>query len=244
MRGVAVAGIDDPLGLVELRLVGDVANHTRLRAGAEQGSLRALEHFDTLDIGRIDVEVAAGQLSGLFIEVDRDVREASRRTGGLLAVLSGRQAAHVNETLSWTLVCHGDVGQKLDVVVQCRDIQLPERLGGQRRNGNRHVLHVFRAALRRHGDLLNPLGRLGIGCGRSVGETGATAAQDQRDRIGQLRIRVHFSSLDLFSNQSTYLPELSGSVLCRYVVSRCARANLRLLYSAAVTMRRGSDVRR
>src|SRR5258708_14186264 len=106
MRGIAVARIDDRLGLVELRLVGDVTNDARLRTCAEQGSLRALEHFDTLDIGRIGVEVAAGQLGGLLLEVDRDGREPSSRTGSQLVILGRRTAAHVYDAMPRTMVDH------------------------------------------------------------------------------------------------------------------------------------------
>src|SRR6202041_1448993 len=56
MTGVGVAGIDAALGDVELGLVGDVAQYARLGTGAEQRALRALEHLDTLQVRRIDVE--------------------------------------------------------------------------------------------------------------------------------------------------------------------------------------------
>src|SRR5262249_33687097 len=61
-RGL-VGGVDGPLRHVDLGLVGDVAKYTGLGAGAEQRSLRTLEHLDALEIGGIDVEVAAGYLS-------------------------------------------------------------------------------------------------------------------------------------------------------------------------------------
>ncbi len=59
MRGRRITRIDVTFGHVDFRLVGDVAHHSGLCTGAEQCSLRALEHLDTLDIGRVDVEISA-----------------------------------------------------------------------------------------------------------------------------------------------------------------------------------------
>ena len=78
VRGRRVAGVHRRLGHVELRLVGDVAQYARLRAGAEQRALRALEDLDALQVGGVDVEIAARQLRRLLVEVDRDVRERHR----------------------------------------------------------------------------------------------------------------------------------------------------------------------
>ena len=55
--------VDVAFGLVELRLVGDVADHARLGARAEKRALRTLQHLDALQVGRVDVEVAAGELA-------------------------------------------------------------------------------------------------------------------------------------------------------------------------------------
>src|ERR1700722_11987191 len=79
---ITVAGIDVPhvraaFGHVEFRFVRDVTQHTRLGAGAEQRALRPFEHFDALQIGGIDVEVAAGHLPRLLVEIDRYVGKAA-----------------------------------------------------------------------------------------------------------------------------------------------------------------------
>ena len=55
-------GEETALG-AHLRLVGNVANDARLSAGAKQGPLRPLEDLDALQVRRIDIEVAAGQLA-------------------------------------------------------------------------------------------------------------------------------------------------------------------------------------
>jgi hypothetical protein len=78
VRGDAVAGLDIAFGDVELGLVGDVADHAGLGAGAEQRALRAFENFDALEVGGVDVEVAGRQLAGLIVQVDGDVGERRR----------------------------------------------------------------------------------------------------------------------------------------------------------------------
>ncbi len=75
MSGRPVAGIDVPLGHIEFRFVRDVADDTGLGAGTEQGTLRTFQNLDAIDVGGIDVEVAIGELGGLIIQVDGDVRE-------------------------------------------------------------------------------------------------------------------------------------------------------------------------
>ena len=80
MRGRGVARVHARFGHVELRLVRDVAQHARLRAGAEQGALRTLQYLDALEIRGVDVEIAARKLRGLLIEVDGDVRETTVRS--------------------------------------------------------------------------------------------------------------------------------------------------------------------
>ena len=79
MCGDAIAGFRVALKLVELGLVGDVTKNTGLRAAAEQGALWAFEHFDALKVNGNDVEVAAWDLTRLFVEVDGNVREAADR---------------------------------------------------------------------------------------------------------------------------------------------------------------------
>ena len=84
----AVGSSRGDFGLVQLRLVRDVANHARLGAGAKQRALRTLEHFDAFEVGGVDVEVAAWKLAGLVIEIDRDVRKAVDRAARLRALVA------------------------------------------------------------------------------------------------------------------------------------------------------------
>ena len=61
--------------LVELWLCRDVANHTSLRAAAEQRALRTLEHFDALNVGNVHVGVVCRKLHRLVVEINRNVRK-------------------------------------------------------------------------------------------------------------------------------------------------------------------------
>ncbi len=116
--GDAVATGDRALRDVHLRLVGDVADHARLGAGAEQGSLRALQDLDTFQVCCVHVEVAAWQLSGLVVQVDGDVREAVDRAPRLGALVTNTQTAHEDVCLPRPGGGCGDVGQVLDQVVE------------------------------------------------------------------------------------------------------------------------------
>src|SRR2546422_7837685 len=57
VRGGRIGGADVRLDAIELRLVGDVSHHPRLRTGSEQRPLRALEDLDALKICGVNVEV-------------------------------------------------------------------------------------------------------------------------------------------------------------------------------------------
>ncbi len=168
MSGRSVAGFDVPLGHVELWFVRDVADRAGLGAGTEQRSLRTLQNLDAIEIGGIDVEVAIRELPGLIIQVDCDVRPQARRTAALAGLGTSAQAAHENLVLARPVVRRRNVRQKLDVVVQRRDVQLLERLPRHRLNRDRHVLHVLRAPLRGDCDSRNHVGT-GFGVGRRRG---------------------------------------------------------------------------
>src|SRR5207248_5027698 len=148
-------------------------------------ALRTLQNLDAIQVGGIDVEVAIGELPGLIIQVDGDVRPHARRAAALAGLRAGAQAAHENLVLARPVVRRRDVGQILDVVIERRDVQLLQRLCGKRLHRDRHVLYVLRAALRGNGDRGELLGTRfrtaagGLGRARSEGR----ASQDGRYRI-------------------------------------------------------------
>ena len=139
----------------DLRLVGDVANDAGLSARAEQGSLRPFEDFDALQVRRVDIEVAARQLAGLVVQIDGDVRKPVDRAAGLGPVAADTQASHEDLGLTRTGGRRRHIGQILDEVIESRDVQLLQGLAGERLDRDRHVLHVFGAALRGDGNFLD-----------------------------------------------------------------------------------------
>ena len=84
MSGRRIAGIDVAFGDVELRLVGDIANDARFRAGAEQRPLRAAQYFDAVEIedcweGVDGTEADVARLDRRVVDVDAGGRGAGRR---------------------------------------------------------------------------------------------------------------------------------------------------------------------
>src|SRR6267378_5285762 len=56
VRGHSVAAFYVAFRTIQLRLVGDVADNSRLGSRPEQSALRALENLDPIEIGRVNVE--------------------------------------------------------------------------------------------------------------------------------------------------------------------------------------------
>ena len=192
--GRAIAGLHVALGHVQFRGVGDVADHTRLGSRAEQRPLRTLENLDAIQVRGVDVQIAVRQLPGLVVQVDGHVRPQAGRGAALARLRACRQAAHEDLVLAGAVVRGRDVGQILDVVVEGLHVQLLQGLGGKGLHGDRHVLHVLRAALRRYGDLLQGLGRRARRCITGVSRRcrrcarECRAAQDGRYRKRDLRV--------------------------------------------------------
>src|SRR5204863_8784122 len=100
--GRRVAGCGVSLHPVEVWLVRDVTHDTGLRTGAEERPLRPLQHFDALEFGGVDVEVTAGQLRVLIVEIDGDVGKGADHARSLQRADGRRQAAHVDVVLAGT----------------------------------------------------------------------------------------------------------------------------------------------
>src|SRR5207247_3105374 len=121
--GVAVCGDsiargDAALGDLDLRLVRDVAEHTAECAATEKRPLRDFEDLDALEVGRIDIQIAAGQLSRLLVEVNGDRRKRAGGAAALIPTSADAQAAHEDLTLRRALAGLGDVGQILDELIE------------------------------------------------------------------------------------------------------------------------------
>src|SRR5207253_597412 len=183
VRGDSVSGLDARLDLIELRLVGDVADHTRLGARAEERPLRAFQHLDAIQVSGVDIEVAVGELAGLVVEVDGDVGPRPRRATPLAGLRPGAQAAHEDLVLARAVARGRDAWQEFDVVVEGRDVELLQGLSGEGLHRDRHVLDALLALLSRDDDLLE---RASLGCaGRRLGggRADGRASQDGRYRI-------------------------------------------------------------
>ena len=194
VRGGRVAGRYVRFDAIELGLVRDVANDAGLRTGAEQRALRAFEHLDTLEVGGIDVEVTPGQLSGLVVEIDRDIGEAADHPGSLQGADGRRQAAHVDVVLAGAEALRRDVRQVLDVVIEGGHVQLGQGVARECLNRDRHVLQVLLAAVRRDDHFLQFDRRTRRG--RRVRRRGeddrrCRRTEDHRNGRRDLRIRLH-----------------------------------------------------
>ena len=141
--------------MVELGLVGDVAQGARLGAAAKQGALRAFQHFDALEVGGVDIDVASGELHRHVVEVEGDVRERRDGGAGLVAREAGRKAAHVDIALARAVVGEGHIGRVLQEAVQIGDVELFQLLVAERLNGLRNVLDRLVPARRGDDDLLD-----------------------------------------------------------------------------------------
>src|SRR6266853_1956188 len=185
VSGHSVAGLEVRLGHVEPRLVRDVTDHAGLGAGTEQRALRTFQNLDAIQVGGVDVQVAIRQLAGLVVEVNGNVRPHARRAAPLAGLRAGAQAPHEYLVLARSVIRRRNVRQILDVVVECRDVELLQRLFGQRLHRDWHVLYVLRAALRGDGDFFERSGTRFGTAGRRLGPVRyrGRASQDGRYRI-------------------------------------------------------------
>ena len=117
-RGNAVAGIQNAFGHTELRLVGDVTNGTGLSTAAEQRALRTLEDFDALHVDQVDVIVAGRELHRLVIEVQRHVRERSRRRLRLVTRAGAAESAQEDVARAGAIAAEGHVRRVFQQIVE------------------------------------------------------------------------------------------------------------------------------
>jgi hypothetical protein len=79
--------------------------------------------------------------------------------------LARRQAAHEDVALRRAVAGLRDVGQILDVLIERLDVELTQRVAGERLHRHRHVLDVLRDALRRDDDFGEARRVVRAGCG-------------------------------------------------------------------------------
>jgi hypothetical protein len=118
----------------------DQPHIARLRAGAEQGALRAGEHFDALQVCRVYVEVAPGLGQRLVVEVERDIRREAGHASGRQVRGRRRDAADIDRILARPATAGCDGGQLHHIVREVRDAELLNIVAAERVHGNRHIL--------------------------------------------------------------------------------------------------------
>ena len=138
----------------QLRLVGDVANRARQRAGAEQCALRPAQHLDAFRVEQIEVGREERQRDDRFVEVDANLLLHA----GLIAHdLTGGDATDGHLTLPGPEVLHRQPGDVRRHALDVLDAASAQHLLGGRRDRERHVEDRLLALGGRDGDLLGQL---------------------------------------------------------------------------------------
>jgi len=135
----------EPAGI---RLVGDEAHRSGHGAGAEGRALRAVQHFDALDI----IEMQIGRHA---IEVHRHIVDQERGGGlvGIIRVAAVGHAAHDQRLSAWTRADEGNRRGLRGIILELRDREVLKILAREDVDADRHVLQVFRALARGHDHL-------------------------------------------------------------------------------------------
>jgi hypothetical protein len=148
-------GADAPVQGLRVGLVLDDVDRADQRAAAEQGRLRALGHFDTLDVEQFDVRAARLGDRHAVLE-----HRHARLGRGLAAV--GGDAAHHEAGVVGRLVLDLEAGHEAGKPVELLHAQLVEhaaRIGGQ---GDRHVERLLFALLGGDEQFLDLIGGRGV----------------------------------------------------------------------------------
>ncbi len=72
--GVGYADFRTCLEFIQDRFLGDESDRSGLRTRTEQGALRTCQHFDSVHISDVDVNVSTDRLNGLLIKVQGNIR--------------------------------------------------------------------------------------------------------------------------------------------------------------------------
>ena len=168
---------DQPLDLVELRLVGDVADRAADRARAEQRALRAAQRLDAVEIEQVEIGGEQRQRDDAFVEIDADLFLDARLVAD---DLPGRNTADRYLALPWPEVLDSqarDVARDILERRRARALDVDLRLRVDR---ERHVLQAAVALGRGDDDLV------GVGGIRAERRSGSlrhrgASQREQRD---------------------------------------------------------------
>ena len=149
--------------LLVARRVGDDADRATFGVGAEQGALRTLEDFDAVHIQQVLVGTdGAGQVDAVQVHADGGIEVEGEIVLADAADRGGEHRAVAGEGRAGIQVdARGQITEGIDA----GQIALLQGVGGERRDGNRHRLHVLGAALGGDDHLLQGARVIGRGAG-------------------------------------------------------------------------------
>lgn len=129
---VTVLGEGGPKACGRLKLandrgVGDHANRAGLRAGTVERALWSGQDFDAIDVGCVDIEIAAGLAQWLLIKIEGHIRSEAGDAGCCQVRCRRSEAADVDRVLSRAGAASGDARELLQVVGEDIDAQFFER---------------------------------------------------------------------------------------------------------------------
>ena len=109
-------GLDQPFGLAEFGLVGDVADRPADAARSEQSALRPAQRLDAVEVEQVEVRREQRQRDDALVEVDADLLLHARLVADDLA---GRDTAHRNLALPRPEILYGKPGDVAADVLEC-----------------------------------------------------------------------------------------------------------------------------
>ncbi len=184
------------LQAAEVRWRSDIAHHATHGAGAVQRALRTLEHFNPLQVGRVNVRrhsaargIRIDRANRCFVNIEGSARCRLCHAGGDAAQCDlGKALAERGQRQAWYL---RDVVFQLDLAVAgqlfCRDST----------NRSRHIDRCLFALLRRDDDFVDGLVDLSLlGMGRNRAQQGSSRSNRGQ---GELRGFVHGCLLIIIS---------------------------------------------
>ena len=132
------------------RIGRDDGDRAADRIAAEQSALRPLQYFHPLDIEQILVRAdRAGEIDAVEINADARIDVEGEIVGPDTANIGGQNGGGTGKGRARVQI---DVGRDGGKLRHAADGALLQGFSGKGRNGDRHILHIFRALLRRDDD--------------------------------------------------------------------------------------------
>jgi hypothetical protein len=142
---IADCGFEATTNVVHVGPTGDHADSTGKSVATEQGRLRPLDDFYAFNVEQIAVYLI-GTLEIDTVEERRDILNRIRHAG--LGLAADHRLGQCADS-----ALEGETWSQPRNFVETASSGLLKLLGSDRRNGERHILHVFRTLLRGHDDV-------------------------------------------------------------------------------------------